>query len=108
MRFYTQQHAFYCGVDLHAKTMHVCIVHQAGETLVHRNLPTRPDLFLNAIGLYRQYKQPSARGSTLDRCLAPQVGLRPTSAGADGRNPHEVTRVAKSGSCDLNRSRKDE
>lgn len=54
MRFYTQQHAFYCGVDLHAKTMHVCVVNQAGETLVHRNLPTRPDLFLNAIGLYRQ------------------------------------------------------
>ncbi len=54
MRFYTQQHAFYCGVDLHAKTMHVCVVNQAGETLVHRNLPSRPDYFLNAIGLYRK------------------------------------------------------
>ena len=54
MRFYTQQHAFYCGVDLHAKTMHVCVVDQSGETLVHRNLPSRPDYFLNAIGLYRK------------------------------------------------------
>ena len=54
MRFYTQQHAFYCGVDLHAKTMHVCVVSQSGETLVHRNLPSRPDYFLNAIGLYRR------------------------------------------------------
>ena len=34
--------------------MHVCVVNQAGETLVHRNLPARPDHFLNAIGLYRQ------------------------------------------------------
>lgn len=31
MRFYKQQHQFYCGVDLHAKTMHVCVVNQAGE-----------------------------------------------------------------------------
>lgn len=54
MRFYTQQHAFYCGVDLHAKTMHVCVVDQSGETLVHRYLPSRPDYFLNAIGLYRK------------------------------------------------------
>jgi hypothetical protein len=49
MRFYKQQHQFYCGVDLHAKTMHVCVVNQAGEVLVHRNLPTRHDQFLNAI-----------------------------------------------------------
>ncbi|HEY3391141.1 MAG TPA: IS110 family transposase [Lacipirellulaceae bacterium] len=52
MRFYKGQHAFYCGVDLHAKTMHVCLVNQAGEVLVHRNLPTRPDRFLSAIAPY--------------------------------------------------------
>ena len=49
MRFYEQQHQFYCGVDLHAKTMHICLLNQAGEKLVHRNLPTRPDRFLDAI-----------------------------------------------------------
>jgi len=52
MRFYKRQHAFYCGVDLHAKSMHVCLVNQAGEVLVHRNLPTRPDRFLSAIAPY--------------------------------------------------------
>lgn len=41
MRFYKRQHAFYCGVDLHAKTMYLCIVNQSVEVLVHRNLPTR-------------------------------------------------------------------
>ncbi len=55
MRFYKQQHEFYCGVDLHAKTMHLCIVNQAGEVLVHRNLPTRPGHFLNAITEYRHH-----------------------------------------------------
>ena len=49
MRFYKGQHAFYCGVDLHAKTMHVCLVNQAGDVLLHRNLPTRPDRFLSAL-----------------------------------------------------------
>jgi len=34
--------------------MHVCIVDQAGQTKVHKNLPTRPDYFLNLIGPYRQ------------------------------------------------------
>lgn len=54
MRYYTQQHAFYCGIDLHAKTMHVCIVNQAGEILVHKNLPTRADRFLELIRPYRE------------------------------------------------------
>jgi transposase len=54
MRFYKQQHQFYCGVDLHAKTMHVCLVNQAGEVLVHRNLKTEPESFLAAIAPYRR------------------------------------------------------
>ena len=42
MRFYTKQHPFYCGIDLHARTMYVCILDQAGETLVHRNMTSHP------------------------------------------------------------------
>ncbi len=49
MRFYQTQHPFYCGVDLHAKTMHVCIVNQTGTVLVHRNLPARGDCFLQVL-----------------------------------------------------------
>jgi|GEM_PF-6066912 len=26
MRFYKQSHRFYCGVDLHARTMYLCIL----------------------------------------------------------------------------------
>jgi transposase len=53
MRFYTKQHHNYCGIDLHARTMYVCILNQAGEILLQRNLPTRPQDFLECIGPYR-------------------------------------------------------
>ena len=54
MRFYTTQHPFYCGIDLHARTMYVCILDQGGEVLVHRNMKTDPEAFLKAIAPYRQ------------------------------------------------------
>ena len=54
MRFYTNQHQFYCGIDLHARTMYLCILNRAGEILVHRNMKTRPDTFLTAIAPYRE------------------------------------------------------
>lgn len=53
MRFYNHQHPFYCGVDLHARSMHVCLVDAAGNTLVHKNIEARPERFLNLIGPYR-------------------------------------------------------
>jgi transposase len=53
MRFYTQQHQFYCGIDRHARTMYLCIVNRAGEILVHRNMPAGPEPFLKAIAPYR-------------------------------------------------------
>ena len=33
IRFYQKQHPFYCGIDLNAKTIHVCIVNHAREML---------------------------------------------------------------------------
>ncbi len=54
MRFYTKQHPFYCGIDLHARTMYVCILDQAGETRLHRNMPATPEALLKAIAPYRE------------------------------------------------------
>jgi len=54
MRFYTQQHQFYCGIDLHARTMYLCILNRDGEILVHRNMPAGPEPFLKAIAPYRE------------------------------------------------------
>ena len=53
MRFYTQQHQFYCGIDLHARTMYLCILNQDGEMMLHRNMKARPEMWLKAIAPYR-------------------------------------------------------
>jgi transposase len=54
MRFYTKQHQFYCGIDLHARTMYLCVLNQEGEVLVHRNMKAGPEPFLQAIAPYRE------------------------------------------------------
>ena len=54
MRFYTQQHPHYCGIDLHARTMYLCILNQAGAIVLHRNMKSDPDSFLNAIAPFRE------------------------------------------------------
>lgn len=53
MRFYQRQHSFYCGIDLHTRMMHVCIVDQAGKTLVHENIDAGPREFLALVRPYR-------------------------------------------------------
>jgi len=54
MKFYTNQHKYYCGIDLHTKNMYVCILTQDGETVFHRNIKTQPDSFLRAIQPFRE------------------------------------------------------
>ena len=54
MRFYTQQHRYYCGIDLHARSMYLCIIDAEGTVLVHRNLPTERGALLRAIDSYRE------------------------------------------------------
>ena len=49
MRFYNQQHKFYCGIDLHARKMYVCILDQKGKTKVHENIKTDPELLFDLI-----------------------------------------------------------
>jgi hypothetical protein len=53
MRFYNRQHRHYCGIDLHVKTMYVCILNATGEVLLHRNVATTPAAFLAAVAPYR-------------------------------------------------------
>ena len=53
MRFYKNQHQYYCGIDLHAKTMYVCVVDGEGKVLKHRNIPSNPASFLAAVAPYR-------------------------------------------------------
>jgi transposase len=53
MRFYTNQHQFYCGIDLHARSLSVCVLKQDGAMLLHRNMPAAPEPFLQAVAPYR-------------------------------------------------------
>ena len=53
MRFYTNTHAHYCGIDLHAKTMYLCILDRDGQILLHKNIKSQPEAFLAAVAPYR-------------------------------------------------------
>ena len=54
MRFCNHQHQYYCGIDLHVKTMYVCILDATGQVLVHRNVPSTPEAFLDTMAPYRE------------------------------------------------------
>ena len=49
MRFYKQQHNYYCGIDLHARKMYVCILAQNGKVLIHENIKTDPERFFELV-----------------------------------------------------------
>jgi transposase len=53
MRLYQQQHSHYCGVDLHARSMYLCLTDSRGRVLLHKDLPANPLDFLKAVEPYR-------------------------------------------------------
>jgi transposase len=67
MRFYTNQHHYYCGIDLHTKNMYVCILNQEGKILLHKNAdvceatllkfiqPYLPDLVISVECMFTWY-----------------------------------------------------
>jgi transposase len=54
MRFYTKQHRFYCGIDLHARLLAICIVdHHTCEVVLRTQIPDDPKLLLHTLAPYR-------------------------------------------------------
>ena len=53
MRFYNHPHSFYCGIDLHARSMFTHILDHAGKTVFEKDLPTCPEAFLDAVRPFR-------------------------------------------------------
>src|SRR5262245_32291116 len=53
MRFYTREHRFYGGIDLHARSMHLCVLDHGGTAVFDRNLPSRPESLLRALAPFR-------------------------------------------------------
>jgi len=54
MKFYVKQHKYYCGIDLHARTMYVCIIDKEGTIVKQKNIDSGPDAFLQIIEPYRE------------------------------------------------------
>src|SRR5262249_55621174 len=53
MRFYNQQHRFYCGIDLHARTLAVCILDAAGAIAFRGNVAASPQAVRDALAPFR-------------------------------------------------------
>ena len=54
VRFYTKHHHFYCGIDLHARTMYVCIRDHEETILKHRNMPAAAETLADVLQPYRE------------------------------------------------------
>lgn len=52
MDFYTERRSYYCGIDLHARNMYVCIMDHEGKVVIHKNIKTKPDDFMELINPY--------------------------------------------------------
>ena len=42
MNFYNHRHPYYCGIDLHARSLYVCIIDEHGNTVRHKEIPAKP------------------------------------------------------------------
>jgi len=53
MKFYTKQHEYTCGIDLHARSLYVCILDTAGNPVLHKPIKASPEALLKLIAPYR-------------------------------------------------------
>ena len=53
MRFYTKQHPFYCGIDLHARLLAICILDSGGAVVLQTQIPADKQLLLKTLAPYR-------------------------------------------------------
>ncbi len=52
MNFYNNIHPYYCGIDLHARILYVCIIDQQGEVCLHKEIPANPKLLYQLLEPY--------------------------------------------------------
>jgi len=53
MRFYPGKHQHTCGIDLHARSLHVCVLDAAGDVALHRKIAATPGALLAALAPFR-------------------------------------------------------
>jgi transposase len=54
MRLYTRSHRFYCGIDLHARSLHLCILDKDGTVVLDQNIVARPETLLRTLAPFRE------------------------------------------------------
>lgn len=54
MRFYKSTHTFYAGIDLHARTLYLCVVDADGHKRLHQELKCRVDELELALAPFRE------------------------------------------------------
>ena len=52
--FYTTQHRFYCGIDLHARLLAICIIdHDSASVVCRTQIPADKQMLLDTLAPYR-------------------------------------------------------
>jgi transposase len=54
MRAYKTPHAYYCGIDLHARSLYIHVLDDKGTTRLERDVPASPSAVLDALAPYRE------------------------------------------------------
>jgi len=49
MKFYTKSHTHFCGIDLHARCLYVCILDASGEPCLHKKISGSPQASMKVI-----------------------------------------------------------
>jgi len=52
MNLYNNMHPYYCGIDLHARTLYVCIIDQDGNICVHKEISADPNKLVKLLEPY--------------------------------------------------------
>lgn len=52
MNFYNNMHPYYCGIDLHTRSLYVCILDQNGNKVLHNEIKATPDKLLQLLEPY--------------------------------------------------------
>ena len=52
MNLYNNMHPYYCGIDLHARLLYVCIIDQEGQVCVHKEISADPNKLVKLLEPY--------------------------------------------------------
>ena len=52
MRFYHRSHRFYCGIDLHARLLAICVLDHEGAIVLQTQIPASRQLLLDTLAPY--------------------------------------------------------